>query len=115
MSLRIGAVSSGADSIRAGGTDIGVEPITRLEANARPFASRLGIDNLNLYIEIIGFLDISHGDLIVGTPFLSATIQDIEPGIADWYDLPWPYRHTRLGPFDRPYDKWHAGRWHYVA
>src|SRR5262245_10742983 len=114
MSLRIGAMGSSANPIGAGGTDIGIERITRLKANPRPFASGLGHNNLNLDIEVVGFLDIRHGDFIIAVPFFPATIQDIEPGISHRYDLPGPYGHTRLGPFNRAHGKWHAGQWHYV-
>src|ERR1043166_3055538 len=99
MGLGIGAMLSQAGSIRAGYTDI--QRIARRKANPCPLASGLGIDHLDLDIEIIGFLDVSHSDFIVAVPFFSTTIQDVEPGVAYRYNLPGPDRHARLRPFDR--------------
>src|SRR5436190_10977098 len=107
MGLSIGAVVPCAGSIGTRITDIGVERIARLEANASPFTSGLGKDNLNLNIKVIGLLHISHRDFIVIVPFFPAAIQHIEPRGAHRYNLTGPYRHTRLRPLNRAYNEGH--------
>src|SRR5262245_1840563 len=106
-------MSSSAGSSGAGDTD--VKTIPGLQADACPFASWFGIDHLNLNIEIIRFLDIGHGDLVVAVPFFSTTIQDVEPGLTYRHNLPRPDRHARFRPFDGANGKAHISLRHGVV
>src|SRR5690348_16761102 len=105
-------MSSETCSIAAGDTDI--KTIPGLQADACPFASWFGIDHLNLDVEIIRFLDIGHGDLVVAVPFFSTTIQDVEPSLTYRHNLPRPDRHARLCPFDGTDGKAHISLRHGV-
>src|SRR6266481_2826829 len=96
MGLGIGAVLPVAGSIRA--RDTGIEIISRYEANPGPLAPGLGIDNLNLDIEVVGLLHIGHGDLIIVVPFFPTPIEDVEAVIADRHDLPWSDGHAAFRP-----------------